>query len=96
MKRTVTWLMLCTLALVAPAVPVQAEEGTIKASATWQGQGRFYKGKDNLVLFAGYFGGIMYVENQQGALDSASLICPGFLEINLGDGAQRARAAASS
>jgi hypothetical protein len=41
MKRTVTWLVLCALALVANAIPGQAEEGTIKASVTWQGQGRF-------------------------------------------------------
>jgi hypothetical protein len=89
MKRTVTWLMLCALALMTHAVPALAEEGTIKASAAWHGHGQFYKAKDNLDLFAGYFGGIMYVENRQGALDAASLICPGFLEINPDDGAKK-------
>jgi len=81
--------MVCALALVAVIVPGHAEETSVKAAAVWQGQGRFYKATENLALFAGYFEGIMAVENQQGALDSASMVCPAILEVNLTDGTQQ-------
>jgi hypothetical protein len=37
MRHPVTWLMLGALAVVATAAPVAAAEGTIQASAAWQG-----------------------------------------------------------
>jgi hypothetical protein len=88
MRRKVSGLMVCALALVAVMVPGHAEETTVKAAAVWQGQGRFYKATENLALFAGYFEGVMAVENKQGALDSASMVCPAMLEVNLTDGTQ--------
>jgi hypothetical protein len=81
--------MVGALALMAIIMPGHAEETTVKAAAVWQGQGRFYKATDNLALFAGYFEGLMEAENKQGALDSASMVCPGLLEVNLTDGAQK-------
>jgi haloacid dehalogenase-like hydrolase len=54
-----------------------------------KGQGRFYKATANLALFSGYFEGIMEVENRQGELNAASMICPGMLEVNLTDGTQQ-------
>jgi hypothetical protein len=89
MSRMVSGLTVCVLALVAGIVPGQAGETSVKAWAVWQGQGRFYKATDNLALFSGYFEGIMEVENKQGALDAASMICPGMLEVNLTDGTQQ-------
>jgi hypothetical protein len=77
------------LALVTIVVPVPADETTIKAVAAWQGQGRFYKATDTLALFSGYFEGLMAVENKQGDLDAASMICPAMLEVNLTDGTQQ-------
>jgi hypothetical protein len=71
-RRKASGLMIGALALTAIIMPGHAEEPTVKAAAAWQGQGRFYKATDNLALFAGYFEGVMAVENKQGALDSAS------------------------
>jgi hypothetical protein len=85
----VSGLMVCVLVLVAAIGPGHADETSVKALAAWQGQGRFYKATDNLALFAGYFEGIMEVENKQGALDSASMMCPATLEVNLTDGTQQ-------
>jgi hypothetical protein len=80
---------LAIVALMALMVPGYAGETSVKAWAVWQGQGRFYMATDNLALFSGYFEGIMEVENKQGALDSASMMCPGTLEVNLTDGTQQ-------
>src|SRR5215831_4796860 len=88
-RSKVSGLMVGVLALMAIIMPGHAEEATVKAAAVWQGQGRFYKATDNLALFAGYFEGVMAVENKQGALDSASMVCPGILVVNLTDGTQQ-------
>ena len=76
-------LMIGALALVTVMVPAHGDETSIKAVAAWQGQGRFYKATDTLALFSGYFEGLMGVENKQEALEAASMICPGMLEVNL-------------
>jgi hypothetical protein len=89
MRGTVRRLMLWVLAVVAVVVPGQAADTSVKAWAVWQGQGRFYTATEHLVLFAGYFEGLMEVENKQGALDAASMTCPGMLEVHVTDGTQR-------
>lgn len=88
MKHSITLgLMICVLALMAVMAP--AQDTTIKAVAAWQGQGRFYKATETLVLFSGYFEGLMKAEDKRGELHDASMICPGMLEINLTNGAQQ-------
>jgi hypothetical protein len=89
MRRKACGLMICALALVAIIGPGHAGETSVKAWAVWQGQGRFYKATENLALFAGHFEGIMEVENKQGDLDAASMVCPATLEVNLTDGMQQ-------
>lgn len=81
-------LALAALVLAVSSMTVAAEEGTVKATAAWQGQGRFFRVQEQLALFVGAFEGIMFVETQKGDLDAAKLLCPGMLEINLESGAQ--------
>jgi hypothetical protein len=81
-------LVLATLVLASSSLSVAAEEGTVKATAAWQGQGRFFLVQEQLALFVGAFEGTMFVETQKGHLDAAKLLCPGMLEINLENGAQ--------
>jgi hypothetical protein len=81
-------LLLAALVLVLSHMAVVAEEGTVRATASWQGQGRFFLVQEQLALFVGAFEGIMFVETQKGDLDAAKLLCPGMLEINLESGAQ--------
>jgi hypothetical protein len=76
------------LLLLASVLSVPAEEGTVKATSAWQGQGRFFQVKEKQTLFVGAFSGIMFVETKQGALDAAKLVCPGLVEVNLNDGTQ--------
>ena len=65
-----------------------AEEGTVNALASWQGQGRVFKIGERQALFVGGFVGILFVENNQGALHAARILCPGSLDIDLGTGNQ--------
>jgi hypothetical protein len=76
------------LMLIAGVLSGHAEEGTVKATSAWQGQGQFFKVQEKQALFAGSFSGIMFVETKQGALDAAKIVCPGMVEVNLADGTQ--------
>src|SRR3712207_2724460 len=74
MRRQAIGFVTGALVLLAIVSPGHAAETSVKAWATWQGQGRFYKATDTLALFSGYFEGVMEVENDQGALDAANMI----------------------
>ena len=88
-KRYGRWMIIMLLAGAGQRVPgYAAEEGTVKATSAWQGQGRFFQvGKDQ-AFFVGSFEGIMYVETKTGALDTAKIICPGMVDLNLKTGTQ--------
>jgi hypothetical protein len=77
-------LMICALVFVALAGPGYAADATIRANAAIQGEGRFYRATEEIILFSGYFQGAINVTNQQGDLtvNAASLTCPGNLEVN--------------
>lgn len=81
-------LTIITLLLALVAAPVWAEERTVKATAAWRAEGDIFKVQDDLALFVGAFGGIMFVETKKGELDAAKLLCPGMLELNLNNGSQ--------
>ena len=65
-----------------------AAEGTVKATATWAAQGRFFLVKEKQALFVGALKGLMFLENKQGDLDAARIVCPGMVEINLDNGTE--------
>jgi hypothetical protein len=77
-------LMLCALVLAAFTGSGQAAEATIRANASIQGEGRFYRATADMIVFVGYYQGAINVTNQQGDLtvNAASLTCPGILEVN--------------
>jgi hypothetical protein len=77
-------LMICALVFVALAGPGHAADATIRANAAIQGEGRFYRATEGIILFSGFFQGAINVSNQQGDLmvNAASLTCPGTLEVN--------------
>jgi hypothetical protein len=65
-----------------------AEEGTVRATSSWVADGRYYEIKEDQALFVGAFAGVMFVETKTGAMDSAQLLCPAMVEVNLTDGTQ--------
>ena len=81
-------LVMALSLLVAGALSGHAEEGMVKATSAWQGQGQFFQVREKQALFVGSFSGTMFVETRQGALDAARITCPGMVEVNLDDGMQ--------
>jgi hypothetical protein len=81
-----TVLAVTGLLMVGMVCSSYAAEGTIKATATWVAEGRFYQVKEKQALFVGAFKGLMFVETKKGDLDAAKIVCPGMIEINLDDG----------
>jgi hypothetical protein len=66
-----------------------AEEGAASALATWAGQGRLFQTGEKQALFVGAFQGVMFVENGQGILHAARILCPGSMDVDLGSGDQK-------
>src|SRR5262245_32498851 len=83
-RNTGIGLMICALVFVVLVGPGHAADATIQANAAIQGEGRFYRATENMILFSGFFQGAINVTNQQGDLmvNAASLTCPGTLEMN--------------
>ena len=77
-------LMICTLVFVALVGAGQAADATIQANAAIQGEGRFYRATENMILFSGFFQGAIHVTNQKGDLmvNAASLTCPGTMNVD--------------
>ncbi len=62
---------------------IAAEEGTVTVMSPWQGSGQVYLvAPDKLMLLSRYTG-IMYIENEQGSLDTAIMLCPGVENIDI-------------
>jgi len=64
----------------------QAEEGTVKATAAWEGQGYAFPVGEDQAYMVGVYAGVMFVDDGKGSLDAASIVCPGTVEGNLAKG----------
>lgn len=85
-SRTVMVLLLLGLGAGAGWA---AEEGTVKATSAWVGEGRFIPIGDGRLYFVGVFSGIIFTENDQGAFNAGKILCPGTLEVDINGGRQR-------
>ena len=90
MTRHIIPMALAAAILATAGAPVASagEKATVKASAAWVGQGRIFRTGLNDALFLGAWGGVLYVESEEGKLDAVDLICPGTVDIELKSGAQ--------
>jgi hypothetical protein len=78
-----------TLVAVVAAPGWAAQEATVKASAAWVGQGRFVPTGTGIAYFVGAFSGVLFVDNDQGPLNTGKILCPGTLEVDINGGKQR-------
>jgi hypothetical protein len=78
------WLLIYALIFVAFVGPGHTAEAILGANAAIQGEGRFYRATENMILFSGFFQGAINVTNQKGDLvvNAASMTCPGNLNVN--------------
>ncbi len=56
-------------------------EVTVKILAPWEGKGEVFQIGPEELLFVGRYEGIMYIEGEQRALDSAIITCPAMTHI---------------
>ncbi len=81
LKHYITTLVIACGLFVIPLL-AQAEEGTVKILAPWKAKGQVYKVGPKQTQFVGEFGGIMYVENGEGKLDTAIFVCPAVQDVD--------------
>lgn len=84
-------VVLSAVFLIAADLPTAnaAEEGMVKGSAAWVGQGRIFKTGEAEAKFVGAFGGVLYVETADAKMDAMKLICPGTFDIDVNTGVQQ-------
>jgi hypothetical protein len=73
-------------AVVALMGVAQAEEGTVKATAAWEGQGYAFPVGEDQVYMVAVYAGVMFVDDGKGSLDAAAIVCPGTIDGNLAKG----------
>lgn len=82
-----TIMMGVVLAMLAAAASVDgvagAEEGTVKAAATWKGRSFAFPVGQDQVYLVGVYSGTFYVEDGTGVLHAASIVCPATAEGDL-------------
>ncbi len=80
-------MMGAVLAILAATVSVdavaRAEEGTVKAAATWKARSFAFPVDQDQVYLVGVYSGTFYVDDGQGALHAASIVCPATAEGDL-------------
>ncbi len=88
-------LMAATLAGITglgfASVGHAAEETTIEAFATWQGEGTLVPMGPNPAVLVASLNGVVYIQTDHGPLRSGTIICPAVAEISLDDGKQTAK-----
>lgn len=88
MQSKIVVLVVMGWLVVVTAFSSYADEGTVKATATWVAEGRYYQVKEKQALFVGALKGLMFLETKQSDMDEAKILCPGMVEINLDTGTQ--------
>ncbi len=89
MKRLLNRLFTMVILIggtVLLSVSSYAEEGSVKAMSPWKGQGfAFPVGPDEVYMVAVY-SGVMLVDDGQGPLHAATIVCPGTVDADLKTG----------
>ncbi len=65
------------------------EKGEVVALAAWEAAGQFVRSGPAEAFFVGGFSGTFFVQSQEGSLDAARIVCPGTMQLNLEDMAQK-------
>ena len=67
--------------LLASSNVMAAEEQTISAFATWQGQGVAYETGEHTNTFVGSIAGPLFVDTEKGPVSAGRIVCPAMMEI---------------
>jgi hypothetical protein len=82
--KTIMGAVLAILATTASVDAIaRAEEGTVKAAATWKARSFAFPVGQGQVYLVGVYSGTFYVDDGKGALHAASIVCPATAEGDL-------------
>lgn len=80
-------MMVAVLALFAAVASLDgvagAEEGTVKAAATWKARSFVFPVGQDQAYLVGVYSGTFFVDDGKGALHAASIVCPATAEGDL-------------
>ena len=80
--QTKAFMAIFVASLVAhPALG--AEEQTVDAFATWEGQGVIYETGENMGTFVGSITGPFFIDTEKGPIEAGRIVCPAMLHIDL-------------
>ncbi|HSE60564.1 MAG TPA: hypothetical protein VLA99_17815 [Nitrospiraceae bacterium] len=83
MKTMMAAVFAILAAVVSFGSVAGAEEGTVKAAATWKARSFVFPVGQDQAYLVGVYSGTLYVEDGQGALHAASIVCPATAEGDL-------------
>jgi hypothetical protein len=81
--KTMAAGVLAVLATVGVGAVAGAEEGTVKAAATWKARSFVFPVGQDQAYLVGVYSGTLYVDDGKGALHAASIVCPATAEGDL-------------
>lgn len=88
-RKAKSFTCLLFFLLTTLASSAQAEQKSLEAIITWDGEGRVYQIADQTMQFLGSFEGIIYVKTHEGELNEGFVSCPANQTLNLKTGKTR-------
>jgi hypothetical protein len=85
--------LLIVLASMAPIADkaLADDPKTINAFSAWQGRGQVFETGLSRTTFVGSFSGMVFVNTEEGPIDSGYMICPTVVDIDSNDGKETAK-----
>ena len=85
-NRVLIVLIMVLVGLTIPGYLFAGEAGSVRATASFEGNGIVFTLEGDKVYMVGAWGGVMTIEKKKGSLDATTLVCPGTLLANLKTG----------
>ena len=82
-RKALLTALLGGLLVLGLLVPVGAEQGTVRATSPWEGDGYAFPIGNDRVYMVAVFTGTIFVEDGKGALHTGSIVCPATVEGDL-------------
>lgn len=90
-RKTVGFAFITTLAILTPpCLPGMAAEETINAFSVWVGQGQMMKTAPAQATFIGTLDGPVYVNTEEGPVETGRMLCSATVRIDVTSGRQTA------
>ena len=82
-RKALLTTLVSGLIFFSQLVLAMAEQGAVRATAPWEGDGYAFPIGNDRVYMVAVFTGTIYVDDGKGALHTGSIVCPATVEGNL-------------